>query len=320
MKRTAKKNLPIPRTARLFFLCAYLLYWPFSVSAQESVPESPDPTFDTAPEDNVRVPGFWEMITDLPEDLKEFGKAAVAKENVPILVGVGALTAITVATDFESWMAAKIPTGEHQPVRKFANMGVSIGDGFFQFGIVGGFAAAGSATGNKRFLRTASQITESILATGIVVQIIKHVTGRESPFSSESRTGVWRVFPDQAEYMKDFQKFDAVPSGHLSTAVTTFIVIQENFPEQKWIPYVGWPVMGWVAFGLAGTSIHWWSDYPIAIAIGYSFAKIITRENRTGTQGQSSSESADERSRWRPLVVPSISRTGEPILAAGWTF
>jgi membrane-associated phospholipid phosphatase len=263
---------------------------------------------------DIRVPAFWEIVTDLPKDLKAFGLEVVKPENRGVLVGVTAMTAITVATDYESWQALRYTILDTTVERKIANMGTSIGDGFFQFGIVGGFVAAGVGLGDRRALRTASQITESIFATGIVVQIIKHITGRESPFSSETRTGVWRLFPDQLEYHKDFQKFDAVPSGHLSTAVTTFIVIQENYPEQKWIPWVGWPVMGWVAYGLVSTGIHWWSDFPIAIALGYSFGRIITRENRgeeTIPRGQSL---------FRPLLMPTFSSRGEPMVAAGWVF
>lgn len=266
-------------------------------------------------EDDIRVPAFWEMITDLPSDLKEFGRLTIDKKNLPILVGVLGMTAITVVTDYESWLAARIPTNESEDVRQFSNMGVSMGDGFFQFSIVGVFAASGAALGNRKFLRTASQITESILATGIVVQIIKHVTGRESPFSSDDRRGVWRLFHNQLDYHLDFQNHDAMPSGHLSTAVTTFIVIQENFPEQKWIPFIGWPVMGWIAFGLAGTNIHWWSDYPIAVALGYSFAKIITRDN-----GSSLKKIGRRENSIVPELLPSFSMRGEPMVALQWQF
>jgi hypothetical protein len=229
-----------------------------------------------------------------------------------LIGGISAMTAVQVAGDYETWQAAKFPSGENRTVGKLTNMGVSMGDGFFQFSIVGGFLASGIVIGDHKMIRTASQLTESILATGIVVQVMKHIIGRESPFSSESRTGVWRTFPNQVEYMKDFQKYDAVPSGHLSTATTTLIVIQENYPDLKWISWVGWPVLGGIAFSLAGTSIHWWSDYPIAIGIGYTFAKIITSRNHPRPD--------EKRSAWRPMIVPTLSSTGEPIVMAAWAF
>jgi membrane-associated phospholipid phosphatase len=261
-------------------------------------------------EEEARVPGPWEFVTHLPRDLRDFGSEILKPENRGLVAGILGITALTVKTDYESWRAVAQVEAETPNFRKFSNYGVSMGDGFFQFGIAGVFLATGVATGNTKAIRTTSQIVEAILATGIVVQVVKHISGRESPFSSESRTGVWRLFPDQFEYNKDFQKFDAVPSGHLSTATATYIVIYENYPDQKWIPYVGLPVLAWVSTGLVATSIHWWSDFPIALALGYSMGRIVTRENR-GEQPKSA---------WTPMVLPTFSMRGEPMMMAGWEF
>jgi hypothetical protein len=289
------------------------IFGSFSRAQSAAAPDAvPAPAYD----DGVTVPPFWNFVTDLPDDMKIFGRELIDPENAPFLIGLGVMTAVTTATDYESWQAAKIPEDESEFIHKFANQGVSMGDGFFQFGVAGGFFAAGALTGNKRFYRATSQLFEAIFATGLTVQILKHVTGRESPFSSESRTGVWRMFPDQREFSKDQQKFDAMPSGHLSTAVTTLIVIQDNFPDQPWIPYVGWPIMGWISYGLVATSIHWWSDFPIAIAIGYSFAKIVTRVNHPADPlGLEKSKSA-----WNPDIFPAFSSEGDPILVSTWSF
>ncbi len=270
---------------------------------------------ETMDDEALAVPKLGDIFLHLPSDIKTFGKETFTKENAPLLGGLLLMTSIEVTTDFEIWQVHRAPFLELDGFHKISNMGVSMGDGFFQFGIVGAFLADGILEKNRRGLRTAAQITESILATGIVVQLVKHVTGRESPFSSEERTGVWRVFPDQLEFLKDFQKFDAMPSGHLSTAITTFVVIQENYPEQKWIPYVGYPIMAWISVGLVATSIHWFSDFPIAAAMGYSFGKIVTRGNH-----RTSSSLPEGQSRFEPLILPAFSSRGEPILVAGWEF
>ena len=282
----------------------------FSFSLAQAETNAPVET--TPAEREVELPHFWSIITDLPTDLREFGKEVIAPENRGLVIGLLGMTAITVKTDYETWQALENKEVINESLHQFANYGVSMGDGFFQFGIVGGFLAAGTITGNHKAIRTAAQITEAILSTGIVVQLAKHIIGRESPFSSESRTGVWRVFPDQKEYLKDFQKYDAVPSGHLSTATTTYIVIVENYPDEKWIPYVGLPILGWISSGLVATSIHWWSDFPTAIAIGYSMAHIVTRPNR--------GELKTTQNSWKPMVYPSISSEGAPTLQAGWEF
>jgi membrane-associated phospholipid phosphatase len=127
-----------------------------------------------------------------------------------------------------------------------------MGDGKFQFGIVGVYAGYGLITDDTRALRTAVQITEAILSTGGVVQLLKHVSGRESPFVATEPTGLWEWFPNQIEYLKHVPHYDAMPSGHIATATTTLIVIAENYPEYKW------------------------SDIPLGIAIGYSFGMIAS--------------------------------------------
>jgi hypothetical protein len=115
---------------------------------------------------------------------------------------------------------------------------------------------------------------EAVLASGTVVQLLKHITGRESPFTRSSPTGLWRFFPNQLEYLKHVPAYDAFPSGHICTALATVIVIAENYPEVKWIRPVGYVVSGLVGVGMVNRGIHWYSDYPLGLAIGYAFGMI----------------------------------------------
>ena len=189
---------------------------------------------------------------------------------------------------------------------------VSMGDGYFQFLLAGIWGAYGYSASNNRALRTASQIVETITATGAVVQIIKHSTGRESPFQTSTRTGNWEPFPEQVKYHKDVQKYDAVPSGHIATAHATFIVIWENYPEYKWIPYIGYPLISLISVGLVSTSLHWWSDIPLGIALGHSFAKVVTRRNKIGPAKSSSKYVPD----LVPMANPSYGQP--PLLGLRW--
>ena len=227
----------------------------------------------------LEPPKFWDMIKHLPEDWMIFSKKVVAKENRAVVAGVLASTAVLVAYDYELWKESERWKNSSRDSEIYHWHGVGIGDGYSQFLLAGGFGLWGWSANNNRALRTASQIAEVILSTGAVVQIIKHFTGRESPFKATSRTGEWVPFPEQVVYNKDVQKYDAVPSGHLATAYATFLVIWDNYPEQKWIPWVGYPFTFLVAEGLAGTGLHWWSDFPIGLALGHVFTNIVTSRN-----------------------------------------
>jgi len=44
---------------------------------------------------------------------------------------------------------------------------------------------------------------------------------------------------------------------------------------------LGYLAVGLNAIGMMNTGVHWISDYPIGIALGYSFAKIAVKRGRT---------------------------------------
>ena len=225
-------------------------------------------------------PDPFDMITNLPGDWMTWGKNTFAVDNLPWIGGMAALTTGLVITDYETWQPFKKIYESNNTVRQLSDMAVGIGDGKFQFGLALLFGAYGFIADDSRALRTASQTVEVILACGAVVQFLKHTTGRESPFCATTPTGRWALFPNQIEYAKHVPHYDAFPSGHIATALATLTVIADNYDDQKWIRYIGYPVIGAVGIGLVATSIHWWSDIPLGLALGYSFGRIVSGHGR----------------------------------------
>src|SRR5205085_11965716 len=109
----------------------------------------------------------------------------------------------------------------------------------------------------------------------------------ESPNRTTTPTGKWRFFPNQIEYAKHTPAYDAFPSGHIATALATLQVIIENYPEKQWIKYVGYPIIGSIGIGLVATSIHWWSDIPLGIALGYSFGVLVAHPEEHVSKAES---------------------------------
>lgn len=149
-----------------------------------------------------------------------------------------------------------------------------LGDGLTHFSIAGGFLAVGAMRGDNRALQTASQMVEGIVANGVVVQVLKHATGRENPNTGTAKNGKWRLFPNQKDYAKHVNKYDAFPSGHLSTAMVTVTVIAENYPEKRWVRPLGYALMSGLAFQMVNNGVHWVSDYPLALYLGHRFGMI----------------------------------------------
>lgn len=149
-----------------------------------------------------------------------------------------------------------------------------LGDGWTTIGIAGGFLTHGLITKRTKSRCVASAVIESMLASGIVVQLLKHISGRESPFVATAPGGLWKPFPNQIDYHRNVPHYDAFPSGHAASAMGTIIVLSEFYPENRLIRPIGYSLMGILLFSMLNNGVHWASDYPLGIALGYSFGKI----------------------------------------------
>ena len=156
-----------------------------------------------------------------------------------------------------------------------------IGDGYLQLYVASSLIGYGLFYNDNRALQSASQIFESVFAAGTIVQLLKHITGRESPFVATTPTGRWRFFPNQTDYHHRVPEFDAFPSGHISSITAMVVVLSENYPEYSFIKPLGYLAIGLNAIGMMNTGVHWMSDHPIGIALGYCFAKIAVKKGRT---------------------------------------
>jgi membrane-associated phospholipid phosphatase len=231
-------------------------------------------------EENASPEGIERIILNLPEDWAAWGKNVFNERNLPFFIGLSAVTYTALKADYQTWHPVKKLYDKNNFFRSTSETFAFVGDGKFQFGLSAGFAAYGFIFKNNKALKTAAQIAEVIFACGAAVQLLKHLTGRERPEAATVQTGKWSLLPNQIEYHKKIPSFDAFPSGHLATATATLVVIINNYPEQTWLKYVGYPVLGLVSVGLVAKGMHWWSDFPLALALGYSFADVITSKKK----------------------------------------
>jgi hypothetical protein len=173
--------------------------------------------------------------------------------------------------------------GGHSLLRRPSDLGSAmyfIGDGWVTIGFMSGFFTTGMITKDTRTLQTASQLFQGLLMTGLVTQAIKRTTGRESPIQSSAPGGKWRFFPKTSDFQNSISKYDAFPSGHLATTMTTFTILYKNYPELTFIKPVGITLMTLLGFEMVNNSVHWASDYPLALGIGYMIGKTIVDNGR----------------------------------------
>ncbi len=336
-----------------FIIFIPLLFFSFKLSAQRNA-ESINRSYPDTSVYNAGTPyELWfakpkpfMWIKNYIPDNKEFFKATVTKKG---LITLGVVAASTTAMIFydqtildETQRFGRkigIPGDNKQvaiidfsfnykgdeiplPVYVPANLNTAmyfLGDGLFHIGLVGGIWGYGKINHDNRAKQTASQMVEAMLGAGMMIQVIKHITGRESPFTADTRGGVWRFFPNQLEYARNVPNYDAFPTGHLAATLAALTVVSENYPEKRWIKPVGIGLCTMLGFSMVNNGVHWISDYPLGMVIGYGFAKIAVRKGRISPpvfadKIPGSMESSKKKVQLFPLMNP-VNKTAGVILS-----
>ncbi len=238
-----------------------------------------------------KKPKFKEIFKYVPKDILHFGKYLIQKENLPIVAAtLGSTLAIIPIdqklTDNASEFGHKFNFDNEGDYLRIADLRIApanipaavyyLGNGGTSLMLSGGFFLFGQLNQDYRALNTSQEILEVMMSGGAVVQFIKRSTGRQSPvvaIETGNPGGHWTPFPSFASYLKDTPKYDAMPSGHLATFMGTVTVILTNYPEKKWLKPVGYSLVGLLGFQMVSSKVHWTSDYPIALLMGYVMGK-----------------------------------------------
>lgn len=263
-----------------------------------------------ASHDRDYLPAWHDMFTRIPGDWGRFAVDNFRVEKIPAIAGLAGLTAALLLADQETWQATSDFSNANTVRRDFRDFCVEMGDGRSILGLAGSFAILGWATTDNRALCTASQLVESYLSCGITVQLLKHIAGRERPERQSSSRGRWRPLPNQIEYHRAVPRYDSFPSGHTAAAMAAVTVLIENYPEAKWLRPVGYGIVALVGFGLVSKGWHWYSDFPLAIALGHQFGKIAAHPAEVETAKSS------ESSQPKLTIGPSVTSEGSGISIA----
>ena len=263
------------RHLHLYFLLISLVMSSLNkIQAQETQKFSlSDTAFATSTANSENVQ-WYTMIANIPRDWERWYDISFRKERVNEWLFVGGLTLATYLTDDITYTPSERFYHSSPEAKKWSDFCANIGDGTTQFALAGTLGAYGLVFKDQKALRVGSQIVQAVLASGAVVQVLKHITGRESPFVRTTPFGVWKILPNQIDYHRRVPQFDAYPSGHICTSLATVIVVAENYPDVKWIRPAGYTFTTLVGLGMLSNGIHWMSDYPLGLFIGYYFGML----------------------------------------------
>jgi membrane-associated phospholipid phosphatase len=141
-------------------------------------------------------------------------------------------------------------------------------------------AGAGSAT------------LQSLGVALVTMGLLKVGVGRAYPLDGGDPNAPGRLdHPDYAHTFYPFQNawpLPAWPSGHTIGTISVAAALTGYFPDQLWIPAIGYPLGIAIGFGLVDGDRHWASDVIagalIGHAIGYSIGKAFRRRARGEAQ------------------------------------
>lgn len=264
---------------------------------------------------------FKKIITEIPSTSKIGLKQSFSKEAIPAWGAIAASTGVLYYYDEEiysdiqrkgrNWgignkdnTRSAVSISGQEIVRLPSDTGsflYFLGDGWMHASIGGAFIGAGQIQGNNYNYNTGIMLWHGMIVSTIFNQTLKRSFGRESPEVSTHNRGNTKPFPSFSEYNTRTASYDAMPSGHVMTLTMTFTVIAERYPEYSNYTYtIGGLAASALMFQMVNNGVHWASDYPLGIGMGYVFGKAATQM----VKKPSKDSKANEETAWR--ILPSF--------------
>lgn len=228
---------------------------------------------------------LYPSLAQTSADLSIPTQPRLSRTSLTVL-GAMAVTFVLIRTDQQTYDFMYSWKEGNSAFKTLSPIVTEIGHGSFSLGAFGGFLAYGFLADNDRAIKTGEIGLESFLLTGITVQFIKRMTGRERPSTSTSQGGTWHgpmAFLGGAERRQGQARFDAFPSGHTASAFALATVLSDMYPE-PWVSYLSYSIATSVAVTRISESTHWASDCFLGAIIGYGCTKLVERWNDDSEQ------------------------------------
>lgn len=287
-------------------------------------------TSDTNPYGEEKI-AFLDTLTEIPSTSFRGLEMGFSKKSIPWWAGIIGATLILLNNDeviLENWQRegraagwgnedktkAVLSMGEIDLLRlptDFGSFMYFLGDGWMNASIAGGFFLNGYFNNNVRAYNTSLRIVHGMAVSTIFNQILKRSFGRESPYVRTEPFGKWSPFPSLAEYQARTAKYDAMPSGHVMTSTLVFTIINEAYPEYS--NYVIPLEILWISalsYQMVNNGVHWASDYPLGIAMGYVFGKASSQMGKKKPATTVRNANAPPETSWTILPFSRATETG----------
>lgn len=135
-------------------------------------------------------------------------------------------------------------------------------------------------------------LATALAATGV----LKIAVGRSYPLAGGDPSAPDRL--DHPEYARQFRPFQTLwplpswPSGHTSATLSIAAALTAYYPDEMWVPFVGYPLGILIGLGMVDGDRHWASDvvaggligHAIGYSIGADFRRRLTSQGARGAR------------------------------------
>lgn len=197
-------------------------------------------------------------------------------------VAFGSVFLIEPLEGFERSVRAHTPSSPSGFDAAFVDGGGVAGNAFADLGVAVAAWGGGKLLGSPRFERAGLDAVESLVVADALLLGGKVLFGRARPSVTSD--------PDEFHPLDFHEAHQSFPSGHATRAFVLAAVAVGDFPEQRWLPWVAWPVAAATAASRVVGRDHWVTDVVSGAALGILSSRVVIRFNASRRAGGSSPE------------------------------
>ena len=257
----------------IFFLCLNFL----PLFGYDSDKNNDSETEQSSTKANSDDPFFKALLKDEAEIWT--APLRFSLKDWALVAGMSVLTGYLISNDESIYSRFKAYQGKNKWVDDVSPIMTLLGDGNVSLGISGFFYLSGFALKDEKAKDTGKLVLMSLIHSGVVVQLLKHLTGRQRP---EAENGIDR-WDGPSGFFKRYKDnrdmyYDAFPSGHTITVWSTATVIAHQYNKSVFVPILSYGLATLSGLSRITEDTHWLSDVFVGAVLGFAIGKFIYRK------------------------------------------
>lgn len=274
----------------IFYLIITLFFYSFLYSAAENQSkEKSKEKSETAEKQKREKEKNEPFFKALGKDIGHFVTSPFRIKNKDLLLigGVAVITGVLIHNDESIYSSFKRYQAKNDWVDKISPKVTKMGDGGFNLGVSGLFYLGGLIFNDPKAKETAKLTLMTFIHTGLIVQIGKHLFGRQRPSWDNGNDG----WAGPSGFFKRYEAYqishyDAFPSGHTISIFGTATVISEMYKDKPLVPIVSYSLATLCGLSRVTEDTHWLSDVFLGAVLGYAIGKyVVKKRSRYGAKG-----------------------------------